>query len=171
MFGKANLIEIENWPKSSAGAPLPHILSSERNLYVLYYMQNTPENWDGKSVRMISTNTAGEPIGVISFTPYSAYKFGPPNDEVIHGHPLYKSGLKPYSFFEVPQSEWISGLEKMNSVHPHHKKERFQELKHYILTFHDSTLECLAKSYQTEILQGSMAEIYKQYADKLVSKS
>ncbi|MGI0134497.1 MAG: hypothetical protein ACREBW_06025 [Candidatus Micrarchaeaceae archaeon] len=169
MFANSKLIEIKNLPQSSVGAPLPSLLSSERNLFLLYYLQNTPENWDGKTVRMVDVGTT-ESVGIINFAPYSAYKFGPPSDETIRGHPLYKSGLKPYSFFEVEKSEWIETLEKMNSVHPHHKKERFQTLKHYIFTFHDSTFECVARSYELEIKDGPMSEVYKAYAHRLISE-
>ena len=35
----------------------------------------------------------------------------------------------------------------MNHVHPQNNRAAFDRLHHYIITFHDSTFECLAESY------------------------
>jgi hypothetical protein len=39
----------------------------------------------------------------------------------------------------------------MNSVHPDHDPERFRSSKHYVLSFHDSTFECVADGYTVEL--------------------
>src|SRR5262245_63708733 len=67
-----------------------------------------------------------------------------PNDEAFAGHPLANRGLMPYGAFVIESSSWIRRLEQMNSAHPCHKPERFWARKHYVLTFHDSTFECVA---------------------------
>lgn len=68
--------------------------------------------------------------------------FGPPNDEAFAGHPLADRGLNPYSVAEVQRSSWIRGLERMNSVHARHSRERFLEHKrHFVFAFHDSTFK------------------------------
>jgi|GEM_PF-7085066 len=38
----------------------------------------------------------------------------------------------------------------MNTVHPHHRDEAFAELKHFVLPFHDTTFECVARGYAVE---------------------
>ena len=53
-----------------------------------------------------------------------AHMFGPPNDEALRGHPLAGRGLRPYAAFEIRQSSWLRRLERMNSVHPRHDRER-----------------------------------------------
>ncbi len=69
---------------------------------------------------------------------------GAPNEEAIAGHPLSDRGLEPFAAFEIKQSSWIRQLEKLNSVHPYHDRERFLESKrHFVFVFHDSTFECL----------------------------
>ena len=33
----------------------------------------------------------------------------------------------------------------MNAVHRHHRPEAFAQLTHFVLSFHDSTFECVAR--------------------------
>jgi len=35
----------------------------------------------------------------------------------------------------------------MNAVHPRHSDAHFAALRHFVLTFHDATFECVAASY------------------------
>lgn len=142
-----NVVEIPGFPQSSIGAPNPVVVSDEHTLVVAFYLQDTPEGWDGRDVRIVGSQTNGEPLALVRFNRCYAYMFGPPNDEAISGHPLASRGLSPYGAYSIEESSWIKNLEQMNSVHPHHVSRFLKEFNHYILTFHDSTLECVAKSY------------------------
>jgi hypothetical protein len=42
----------------------------------------------------------------------------------------------------------------MNSVHYRHDPERFRVLNHYILSFHDSTFECVAEGVLFSLVPG-----------------
>lgn len=44
--------------------------------------------------------------------------FGWPNDEALHGHPLWGRGLSHYAIHEVEHSSLIDILERRNAVHP-----------------------------------------------------
>ncbi|TIW83588.1 MAG: hypothetical protein E5V51_19625 [Mesorhizobium sp.] len=92
---------------------------------------------------------------ILIVEPCKVFQFGPPNDEAIAGHRLYPSGLKPYSAFEVLNSSWIDGLEKANRVHSRHRPEWFASYRHFIFTFHDSTLEFVAENFSTAVRRGS----------------
>ena len=81
---------------------------------------------------------------------------GPPNDQALSGHPLTERGLHPYAVFEVEQSSWLRGLERMNSVHPYHPAEHFAKYEHYIFAFHDTTFECIAESFSISVHRGSV---------------
>lgn len=132
--GRELIVELTDIPQSSVGAPCPEIMAAEHSLVVKYYIQDEhPELDETTTVRFN--------------LPY-AHIFGPPNDEAFRGHPLYGKGLRPYSAVEVCNSPWIEALEKMNSVHPYHDKVRFLANKrHFVLSFHDTTFECIAESY------------------------
>ena len=56
-------------------------------------------------------------------------------------------------------SSWLRGLERMNSVHQYHTAARFAGFRHFIFAFHDSTFECIAKSYTCELRRGSVASV------------
>lgn len=76
---------------------------------------------------------------------------GPPNDEAIRGHPLWRRGLDSYRAYQVEQSSLLRRIAVMNYVHPRNDPASFDHFRHYILTFEDSTFECVAKSYTISI--------------------
>ena len=150
---------LKDFPRSSVGAPMPVIFASEQSLFVVFYLELRDPNWDGKSVKMVTLDTNDEPICVVKFNRAYAHYFGAPNDEAFTGHPLQARGLRPYGAFEVFSSSWIRALERMNSVHPYHKSEHFADRRHFVLTFHDTIFECVAKDSLVEQPSGSLRSI------------
>lgn len=143
-------------PLSSAGAPLPHVFADEEKLLVAYIAHRPDPEFDGTNPRLISSATGGQSIAILTADPYRVFQFGPPNDEAISGHRLYGLGLRPYSAFEVLNSSWIASQEKANRVHSSHTPELFSAYRHFILTFHDSTLEFIARSFSVSLHQGAV---------------
>ena len=143
-------------PQSSPGAPLPHVFADEGRLLIAYIVNTPDPSFDGTNPRSISPATAGQSIAILTADPYRVFQFGPPNDEAISGHRLYGLGLQPYSAFEVLNSSWIASQEKANRVHSRHMPELFSGYRHFILTFHDSTLEFIARSFSTSLHQGAV---------------
>jgi hypothetical protein len=118
------LIVLESWPQ-------PHSVSEA----VIFANETT---------LLLRYMTANDAIAIIKFPLVSIFKFGAPNDEALGGHPLSSNGLKFYSVHRVENSPWIDELEKQNSVHHRHDKQRFLKDKiHYIFAFQDSCLECV----------------------------
>jgi hypothetical protein len=154
-------------PQSSVGAPIPVVLSSEHITVVAFYLENAPANWGGSAIRIVSEDTAGEPLALVRFAPCYATMFGPPNDEAIQGHPLYERGVTPYGAFVIENSSWIRRLERMNSAHVRHKPERFLARNHYVLSFHDTTFECVADGYTVEAHDSSVREILPKMIELL----
>jgi hypothetical protein len=117
-------IALSDRPQPTSGVPVPELLADEYSLLLRYY-------------------TDGERVVVIYFPTCCEFRFGGPNDEALHGHPLWGKGLTFYAVHRVENSSRIHELERQNSVHTRHNRERFLKNKwHYIFTFHDSTLEC-----------------------------
>ena len=156
---KDTVIEISDAPQSSVGAPCPMFLAGEGYLYLAFFLEDTQTGWDGTTVRVVGEDTSGEPVALVTFTHIYAHFFGPPNDEAFSGHPLASRGLQPYSVSEVQHSSWIRMLERMNSVHPYHRPERFAELRHFIFAFHDTTFECIAQGFSSSVREGSVAGV------------
>ena len=162
--GKDRVEELDLLPPSSVGAPIPTLLQYEHHVLVAYYIEQIDSDWDGKSIRSVNQNSETEVVAVVRFDT-SATMFGPPNDEAFHGHPLASRGLRPYRFFEIHNSSWIRSLERMNSVHPNHNEKKFlSRWRHFILSFHDTTFECVALDF--ELLgtrEGSVNSVIHEY--------
>lgn len=84
---------------------------------------------------------------------------GTPNDEVFHGHPLYERGFVGYSALVVENSNWLKELEAINAVHSNYKPDGWRQLKHYILPFHDSTFECVARTFKVETRETTLLKL------------
>jgi hypothetical protein len=132
---------LRGFPQCDVGAPMPCVVANEHSLKVAYVGRE--QNAPGEVHIVVAT----------FLRPYT-HMFGPPNDEAMEGHPLADRGLEFYDAFRVVGSSWIRRLERMNSVHERHNPEKFDRLSHYILTFHDSTFECVAEDYEFEIRPG-----------------
>lgn len=114
-------------PLCAGGAPCPVVLADDNTLVFGYY-EASP----------------GHPFehGIIIKVPgCSIFKFGAPNDEALSGHRYAQFGLGYYSAYEVMNSEWIRELMVANRVHSQHDDSLFASCRHFIFTFHDTTLE------------------------------
>ncbi len=127
------VVPLTTLPQCDPGAPLPCVAAAEHVLRVAYITLG-----DGSDADAIVT---------VSFERPYAHMFGPPNDEAFHGHPLADRGLTPYGVFRIDHSSWLRRLERMNSVHPQHDPDAFEQLHHFVLSFHDSTFECVAHAF------------------------
>lgn len=128
MNEKAEVIEPAGL-RWSAGAPIPFVVASEQKCLLAFY---GPDNED-------------EHVRVVEFVNCRSVKFGFPNDEVLSGHPLWGHGLKPYAAHEILGSRWLAAVRDNESVHPQATKPvPYPATRHFLLTFHDSTVEALA---------------------------
>jgi hypothetical protein len=153
---KDTVFELSSPPRPDVGAPLPIVFATDYAVALAYIVSEPDPHWDGKYVEVVSPNTDGKIIALVTFRMPRAHMMGPPNDEAFNGHPLYGRGLKPYTVSEVQQSSWIRSLGRMNSVHPMHRAEHFKSYRHFIFAFHDSTFECVAEGFTLECFRGSL---------------
>ncbi len=168
VHGKDRVKVLTDIPQSSVGAPIPVIIAGEDSLAVAFYAEPNDREWDGSTVRQVDPDTKERSVVIIRFDDCYAHLFGPPNSEAFSGHPLYERGLRPFRNFEVANSSWVATLEKMNSVHPYHSKGSFRKDKrHFVLAFHDSTFECIAKGYTVERVAGSIREISSRLGSEI----
>jgi hypothetical protein len=112
------------------GAPCPAVHSNGSDLLCAYFINQT-------------VATVGS-VAILKFEGVLQYKFGYPNDEVLQGHPLYQFGLRHYGFFAIENSPLISEIEKQNECHHQHRPGIYARFRHWVVTFHDETLEVVA---------------------------
>ncbi len=158
------VVELTDLPQSSVGSPCPVVLATEHELFVAYHFDDVEPAWEGSYLEVLGRESLGEPATLVRFDRPCAKMFGPPNDEAFEGHPLAARGLRPYGAFEVLRSSWVRRLERMNSVHPMHDASRFLKLRHFVLTFHDSTFECVASGYGAQRAVGPLRELIASVA-------
>lgn len=156
--------EIENVAQSCVGAPLPAVVATDYTLDLIYLVEDPDPSWDGTYVNVIGPDTEQKRVACVRFDRPYAHFFGPPNDEAFEGHPLASKGVRPYSAWTVHPSPWVRSLERMNAVHPYHDPKSFEELRHFIFAFHDSTFECVAKHYSCRLTIGSIAAVASSLA-------
>jgi hypothetical protein len=165
------VVELHAAPRPDIGAPLPILLCDEHHLLLAYIVSEPDPEWDGSYATLVSPESGGMAVACVRFNWPSAHMLGPPNDEAFSGHPLANRGLHPYAVFEVHSSSWIRKLERMNSVHPRHNRQRFLEgLRHLVFAFHDSTFECIADGFDVEVLRGSMRSALNHMARHLFER-
>lgn len=127
---RAVVLDIDDLQWDS-GAPMPMLLSSElRTLFAFYRPDHDVQ--DGLEVQ------------TAEFVRCTAVKFGFPNDEVLHGHRLWGAGLTFYAAHRVDESEWLKELRRIEAVHDRSPTNPFADSQHFLLAFHDSTLEAVA---------------------------
>lgn len=117
------------------GSPMPTLLQSEYKTFLLFLPRNDEDT-----------------IGLIEFEFCSGTSFGGPGDETYSGHPLFGSGFEGYTPLKVVNSRWIEEIKRIDSVHSRHEPSRFDQYNHFIFPFHDSTFECVARSFKTSKL-------------------
>jgi hypothetical protein len=144
------IVQLSDTIEMDPGTPEPQVVATEDRVFVAYRISQ-PEISHREDIE----NTSDE-IAVATFYNTRSHSFGAPNDEALHGHPLYHLGLTPYSFAEVLNSEWIESIRNENRIHPHHTDALFDALRHFIITFHDSTFEILAESYSVCMAPSSL---------------
>jgi hypothetical protein len=116
----------------SAGSPEPLLIASERRTLFAFYKGDDEVEQDDE-------------VQAAEFVGCTSVRFGFPNDEPLQGHPLWGHGLAFYSVHEVEESSWVAALRENESAHPAAPALPFANAKHFVLTFHDSTLEAVAR--------------------------
>jgi hypothetical protein len=112
------------------GAPCPAVHSDGSNLLCAYFIRPTA--------------APGGSVALLKFEGVLQHRFGYPNDEALQGHPLYQFGLRHYGFFSVENSPLVEEIENQNRCHSRHRPGIYAEFRHWIVTFHDETLEVIA---------------------------
>jgi hypothetical protein len=145
-------------PDPAPGAPCPIVLADDLTLVAAYICAYVGEQ--GSLQQPVSIDQRDiHRCAVITFRRCDIFKFGHPNEEVLHGHPLYRRGLSWSKVGEVLNSAWIAELNAINSVHSNHSDRRFASCRHFIFPFQDSTLEVVAEGFDVAMLAGAVREL------------
>jgi hypothetical protein len=135
-----------------------------------FLIRNAEPGAGGASVEIVGPTDEGErSLALVEFSPYFAAKLGSPNDEVFEGHPLQGRGLEASTAQKVVNSRWLAEIEAINRVHHRYDPSLWNDRNHYIFWFHDSTFECIARSYKVEVHRESMAAMLTRMCERLAT--
>ena len=124
--GNPKVVKLETELKIDPGASTPIVIAGNGGTVVLFRLAN--ENSQSMGIFRASS---------------VRIKYGEPNDEGLSTHPLHPYGLGYYGIFEVLRSPWIAAESQID-----HSHMSDVDLRHLILTFHDSTFECLTSDFE-----------------------
>ncbi|MFI7589448.1 hypothetical protein ACIB24_20480 [Spongisporangium articulatum] len=152
----------------NAGAPMPHLVVGPHRAFVICYPRDSENlralgGW-GESEGRPVTSGDEEALLVVEIVGCSEVRWGGPNDEAQHGHPLAGSGLSGYGPFEVHNSAWIEHSRQVNSVHEYHSDDVFRSRRHFILAFHDEMIETQARRLDIEVRHSTMRDLLTELA-------
>lgn len=152
------------------GVPMPHLLVNDHRALLAFLIREPDPAWDGSYVTVKSPADAQPgPLALVEFERCISARLGAPNDEVFDGHPLSGMGLETYRAQRVVNSRWLKEIEAINSVHRMFNPDSWHDLQHFIFWFHDSTFECLARSYKVESHRVSMRELLGLMVERLIA--
>ena len=66
-------------------------------------------------------------------------------------------------------SRWLKELEAINSVHRCYRPESWRDRTHFVFWFHDSTFECVARSFKVEAHRTRMRALLGLMTERLTS--
>lgn len=117
-----------------SGAPMPGIRVCDDGLLVAYVVADSEAGADQ------------DEYAVVKFEGVLQHTFGYPNDEALSVHPLYDKGLVFYAFNEVLVSPYVAELARRNEAIFPGSKFLYETRRHWIVTFHDETLEVIGNT-------------------------
>lgn len=132
------MTDVSEWrdpPQMDTGAPMPGVYCNDANLLLAYIVRSGPAS-------------AYEEFAIVRFSGVLQHTFGYPNDEALGGHPYYGLGLQFYAFNEIARSPYLDELGKRNARVFAGSESLYEGLTHWIVTFHDETLEVVGRSAQ-----------------------
>jgi hypothetical protein len=138
---KDSVAALAELPRPTAGAGEPVLFASEYTLQIAYY-----------------TFGRDDAVALVTFSNPEAHYFGPPHVDAVDRHPLHSRGVDIYGAFEVHDSSWIRELRQISGSR--------MDGRHFILTFHDITFECIARDFTVSMHRGHPAEVIRSATNR-----
>lgn len=140
------------------------LLQSEYSAFLTFNAQketNEPSPYGG-------FYTVDADIVIVEFSGCLITKFGHPNDEAVASIPKYKNLDVAYGLCEVKNSEWVKELERNNSYQ--FPNTSYSDLRHFLIFFHDSTFECIAKEIKINTSEQPFGKIIGELSEKIAAE-
>jgi hypothetical protein len=144
---------LDSVPHPAADAAEPFIVASARRVILAYPIA------EADFERFGPFDPDDDPFCTVLFPDAAFHRLGPPGDVDLEIHPLAMQGLLGYSAHEVVNSSLAAEIATVGPAVP--------TLRHFVITFQDSTFECVASDYTVVGVYGA-GEIASREAFALV---
>jgi hypothetical protein len=148
-----HVVLLDSVPQPAAEAAEPFIVASNHRVILAYPIAESDFE------RFGPFDSEDDPFCTVLFPDAVFHRLGPPGDSDLEIHPLASQGLSRYTVHEVLNSSLAAELSAFTS---HEAAQR-----HFVITFQDSTFECVASDYTVVGVYGA-AEIASREAFSLV---
>jgi hypothetical protein len=148
-----HVVLLDSVPRPAADAAEPFIVASDRRVILAYPIAESDFE------RFGPFDSDDDPFCTVLFSDAVFHRLGPPGDLDLEIHPLASQGLSGYSVHEVMNSSLAA---EISAVASHGSAQR-----HFVITFQDSTFECVASDYTVVGVYGA-GEIASREAFALV---
>jgi hypothetical protein len=128
-----HVVLLDSVPHPAADAAEPFIVASNRRVILAYPIAESDFE------RFGPFDSDDDPFCTVLFPNAVFHRLGPPGDIDLEIHPLASQGLNEYSVHEVMQSSLAAEISAAGSPAP--------AQRHFVITFQDSTFECVASDY------------------------
>jgi hypothetical protein len=124
-------------------ASMPHLMVCDNRALLAFLQDNPDVKRDDSYITVKNNSNEGpEELVLVEFEGSISARLEARKDEAFDGHP--------------PD---MKGLEAISSGHRMYDPENRGDRQHFILYFHDSTFECLARSFKVQTHRMSMKEM------------
>ena len=147
--------KIDWYPEWCTGAPTPFVYSNGNKVFLTYIIADSESITEDIKTLNETSDDCQENMALVEFDG-ATFKYGVANDEVLNGLPLYGNGLEFYSAHIIEHSKWLKEIDAIHSVHPGYDPKRREDLRHFMLLFHDELLEVIARTFTVEVFRASM---------------
>jgi hypothetical protein len=147
------VVLLDSVPHPASDAAEPFIVASGRRVILAYPIA------EADFERFGPFDPDDDPFCTVLFPDAVFHRLGPPGDVDLEIHPLAAQGLSGYSVHEVVASSLAAEIAAVGSAEP--------ALRHFVITFQESTFECVASDYTVVGVYGA-GEIASREAFSLV---
>ncbi|MFM0225624.1 hypothetical protein [Paraburkholderia dipogonis] len=147
------VVLLDSVPHPAEDTAEPFIVASDRRVILSYPIAESDFE------RFGPFDPDDDPFCAVLFPDTVFHRLGPPGDGDLEIHPLAAHGLTGYSVHEVLNSSLAAELAAAASTEP--------ALRHFVITFQESTFECVASDYTVVGVYGA-GEIASREAFSLV---
>jgi hypothetical protein len=158
--------EIE-WPLPwGASTYVPSIIADEGKVLLVFGSKAALPNYNPALLKIIGDANSHEFMAIVEFLGLLDFKFGWIDEDAIRS-PHSIEGLKPYRAYEVQNSQWLENLKQVLSTEGKDESQAWDKYRHFVLGFHDSRFECIAKSYYIEAYSSNVEEVFDIAYDRV----